>query len=294
MKSFVYKIILPLVCTMSLVGCGGEKAENATNNATNNDAGVKKTSAETNSNADTPDNTLPKDAMVIKVAMTANYAPYGFLDEYGKPTGYNIDFIRAIGKEEGFKAEFVVVPWLKFADSLMSGETDVGFSTGTVGTAEQKTKFLLSDSYLRNAIGYGVQSDSLDVNKEDLEGKVIAVQKNTKYVSLLKENQPTAQALEADSSYLAYSYVMTGKAAAILNDESLIMYQASMFPEHPIRFLPMESAGDTDHYALSASDNKEEIIGKINDGFQKIKANGKYSEINKKWFGDKAEQLAVN
>ena len=28
-----------------------------------------------------------------------------------------------------------------------------------------------------------------------------------------------------------------------------------------------------------------ELLGKINDGLAKIKANGKYAEIYKKWFG---------
>lgn len=295
MKPFIYKIVLPLVFTVSLVGCGGEKVENTTSNETTAETTAEKSSVQTEKNTDnTGDVSTDDDAMVVKVAMTANYAPYGFLDEYGKPIGYNIDFIRAIGKEEGFKAEFVVVPWLKFAGSLISGETDVGFSTGAVGTDEQKSKFLLSDSYLRSRIGYGVKSDSLNVSAEDLDGKIVSAQKSTKYVKLLATYQPKSKVLEENTTYLAYANVMNRKAEATLNDESLILFNATLFPEQAVRFFPMKEAGFSEHIALSASDNKEEIINKINDGLRKIKANGKYNEINKKWFGDRAGQLAVN
>ncbi len=290
MKPFIYKMVLPLICTISLVGCGGDKAESTTSS----EVTAKKSNAQTENKTKNTDSTPDGDAMVVKVAMTANYAPYGFLDEYGKPIGYNVDFIRAIGKEEGFKTEFVVVPWLKFADSLISGETDVGFSTGAVGTDEQKSKFLLSDPYLRNAIGYGVKSDSSNFKMEDLNGKVVSTQKGTKYIQLLANYQPNAKVLAENTTYLAYANLMNNKAEATLADESLILYQSTMFPEQAVRFFPMKEAGLSEHLAFSASDNKEEIVNKINDGFQKIKANGKYDEINKKWFGNRAKQLAVN
>ncbi|MBF1750024.1 MAG: transporter substrate-binding domain-containing protein, partial [Veillonella sp.] len=36
---------------------------------------------------------------------------------------------------------------------------------------------------------------------------------------------------------------------------------------------------------IAVKKGNTELLGKINDGLAKIKANGKYAEIYKKWFG---------
>ncbi len=277
MKS-LYKLTLTVVFSLSLIACGSENTE------------TKQTKEPT---PEKTEQKLPADAMVVKVAVTRDYAPYCFVDEKGMSIGYDIDFMQAIAEEENFKVEFVIVPWLSFAKSLVSGETDVGLSTDLVGTNEQKSKFVASKAYLQTKIGYGVKSDSPYFQASDLNGKSISVQKNTDFVHLLTENNPTAKAQEKITTYLAYADVISNKVNATFNDESLIGYQTIAFPEYPMRFIPATEGGLGHHIAFSASENKQEIIDKINSGFQKIQQNGKYQKINKKWFGKHADDVAI-
>ncbi len=285
MKVFIYNSLLSLVCAVGVVGCGGESVQEQVGEQNANAQEDTHTELSTKSN-------LPADAPIMKVAVTSVYAPYCFLDEKGKSIGYAIDLFTAVGEAEGMKAEFILLPWPKYADALFSGKADVGFSVGTIGTDEQKSKTILSNPYLRSRAGYGVKADSLYQDAKALTGKPISIQATTKFGSLLEKYNPSSKVVEEASTYVAYSDVMMGKTEATFNDESLIAYQASMFPEYPIRFLPMKQAGFASHYALASDENKK-IITTFNSGFDKIKSNGKYQAINEKWFGESASDMAI-
>ncbi len=280
--SSLYKLTFSLIFSLSLIGCGSENTE------------PKQTDKSNEQTEETNKQALPADAMLVKVALTKDYSPYGFVGKEGKPVGYNVDFIKAIAKEENFQVEFVIVPWLQFADSLASGKIDVGFSTNLVGTEEQKAKFISSNTYLTTKIGYGVQAESAFYDISDLDDKSVSVQKNTYFVDLLKKSNPKANIKEKTTTYLAYADVISKKTNAVFGDGSLIGYQEITFPEYPMRFIPDNEIDKAQHIAFSASENKQEIINKINAGFDKIKANGKYQKINEKWFGKHANEVAIN
>ena len=86
--------VLPIVLSVGLFGCG--------NSATQDNANTKSVT----DNKDNFVSQLPDTAPVIKVATTGTTPPFSFQDDYGNMQGIDIDVIRAIGEEQGFKVEF--------------------------------------------------------------------------------------------------------------------------------------------------------------------------------------------
>ena len=52
------------------------------------------------------DKEASKDSKTINVGTEGTYAPFSFHDKDGKLTGYDIDVIKAVAKEEGLKLKF--------------------------------------------------------------------------------------------------------------------------------------------------------------------------------------------
>ncbi len=53
-----------------------------------------------------------------------NYPPYEYLDENGRPAGYNVELTRAIAQEVGLDIEIRLGPWAEIRQQLTRGEID--------------------------------------------------------------------------------------------------------------------------------------------------------------------------
>jgi len=61
----------------------------------------------------------------IVVGGDRNYPPFEYLDENGRPTGYNVDLTRAIAREMDLDIEIRLMPWPRVVDGLQSGDIDI-------------------------------------------------------------------------------------------------------------------------------------------------------------------------
>ncbi len=66
-----------------------------------------------------------KDNKTINVGTEGTYAPFSFHDKDGKLTGYDIDVIKAVAKEEGLKLKFNETSWDSMFAGLDAGRFDV-------------------------------------------------------------------------------------------------------------------------------------------------------------------------
>ncbi len=60
----------------------------------------------------------------IVIGGDQNYPPYEYLDEDGRPAGYNVDLTRAIAAAVGLDIEIRLGPWHEIRDALARGEID--------------------------------------------------------------------------------------------------------------------------------------------------------------------------
>ena len=72
-----------------------------------------------------PGFSFPQDSVPDTIVYGGDEAfpPYEFMNKKGKPEGFNIDLIRAIGKEMGFKVMIKLAPWKEISDELEQKNT---------------------------------------------------------------------------------------------------------------------------------------------------------------------------
>lgn len=274
--------ILPLVLSVGMVGCNNSSQPETTASNSTQEKGQ-----------DAFVSSLPADAPVIKVATTGTMPPFSFQDDYGNMQGIDIDSIRAIGEEEGFKVEFYKETWQDMFDSVESGSRDLAIS-GISYKDERAERYGLSNSYFFNPAAVMYAKPELNVNSlDDLQGKNISAMEGSKQVDQAQQMGKYNNFSTRTTAFLLYEDLMQGKVDAILHDLPILQYTAKNHPEQKVTIVPYEGQDNpsAQQVILMAKGNTE-LINKINDGITKLKAEGKFKEIEARWLGETTSPTA--
>lgn len=232
---------------------------------------------------------LPDNAPVIKVATTGTMPPFSFQDEYGNMMGIDIDAIRAIGEESGFKVEFYQEPWQNLFNSVENGQRDLAVS-GISFKPERAVKYGLSSSYIINPSAIMYLQDN-PVRAENglygLRGKRVGAMEASKQEEQIKAIGGYSELHSYKSTFLLFEALIQDKVDAILQDEPLLKYTALNHPKYPVKIVPYESPTDplSQQVVVMAKTNTD-LINKVNAGIAKIKGNGKMAAIEYHWLSN--------
>lgn len=215
------------------------------------------------------------------VAFEATFPPFESKDaDTGEFVGFDIDLIRAIGEEEGFNVELMEMGFEGIVAAVQTGNVDLGVSGLTIN--EKRLKSVdFSTPYYHSALSIVVRADNDTIKGvEDLKGKKIAVQIGTTGAEYAKEIED-AKVTEYDAVTDAFLELKNGGADAIVNDNPVnLNYIKGNEQDYKIVGETLES----EYYGIAIKKGNTEMLDKINSGLQKLKENGKYAELYKKWF----------
>lgn len=83
---------------------------------------------------------------VLRIASDATFAPFHFLDEAGRTTGFDIELARAVASGAGFEPLVVVLPYDELFSGLSAKTHDVVAATTGI-TAERERIYLFGEPY---------------------------------------------------------------------------------------------------------------------------------------------------
>ena len=267
---------LPILLSVGLFGCG--------NSATQESASSAGTSA--TENKDSFVSKLPDTAPVVKVATTGTMPPFSFQDDYGNMQGIDIDSIRAIGEEQGFKVEFYKETWQNMFDSVESGSRDLAIS-GISYKDDRAARYGLSNSYFFNPSAVMYAKSNLNINGlGDLKGLHVAGMDGTKQVDQVKETGGYSELSTTVTTFLLFEDLVQGKVDAIVQDLPLLQYTAANHPDHKVVIVPYEDENNpsAQQVILMAKGNSK-LISQVNEGIAKLKNEGTFKEIEGRWLG---------
>lgn len=254
------KSLLAVGLSLLLIACGGDKVSEQ-------------------SQLETTPTTQTDNLTKVRV-VASSYPPFVTRDETGQIVGFDIDILQAIAKLEGLELEIVPEAWSKELDTLSDNKSDIVISAVTP-TSKRLEQYLASNSYVSTPNSIAVLEDSPVKSINDLSGKTIGVEAGSSFLSE-KDKYPETTFREFDTSYLALKNTATKKVDGVvahrlhlqylLKDKNIKMRFVDLPTSYPDKVIMLKK-GDT------------ELVQKINSGLTKIKTNGQYDEIYKKWFG---------
>lgn len=253
MKKFLMLVMMMLTaCAMLLTGCGGEKKEAA--------------------------------EKVLRVGTEPSFAPFEFQKEGSKEfTGFDIDLVRAVGKQMGYKVEVQNMGFDALIPALSAGNIDVAIAGMSI-TDERKKVVEFSDPYYTSGLIIMVNKDNNDIKTlKDLEGKRIACQIGTTGEKKSR-SIPGAQVTAFNTQSEASMEMKNGGADAVINDAPVVAYYLKQGGSNYAKTVGEKM--EAEDYGMAVRKDNAKLAADINKAMAELKKNGEFDKIYKTWFGD--------
>lgn len=216
---------------------------------------------------------------VLRVGTDATFPPMEYV-ENDKRTGFDIELVEAIGKTMNKRIEWVDIDFKGLIPGLVSKRFDMAVSAIYI-TDERKKTVDFSDPYYAGGLVAMVKDGNAAIKTLDnLNGKKVAVQVGTKSVGYLGTNYPQVQLVEVEKNQEMFNLVDIGRAdAAVTGKPAAYQYVRTRGGLHVL-----EQQLTTEEYGMALRKDSPELTRAVNAALAKLKADGGYAKIVKKWF----------
>lgn len=281
----LYKV-LPIMLSVGLFGCS-----NSTNNATTQESANNSSTAAVENKSQFVSK-LPDTAPIVKLSTDAQFAPYGFNDEYGSVTGFDIDLMRQIGEDQGFKVEIYSDPWEEVFENLDNKTRDM-LAAAVPYSAERDRKYLLSDPYAPLPSSLVYLDKSLELKSlKDLGSVKIGVLGDTVQHEYFSSGENKVESVTPyPSTFLAVKAMAQGEVDAVAEDAGALRYIMNDLPDLQPNYFDYEDIhAESAYKVLLVERDQPELLEKVNAGLKSLKENGTYATLTTKWFGEDLTQ----
>ena len=280
MKKKLISMMLTAVMAFSLLaGCGAK--EEAEPEAQENTAQADKEQAEEPAEQEESS----EEKTTFTVGFDAEYPPYGYMDENGEYTGFDLELAQAVCDLEGWELVKTPISWDSKDMELESGTIDCIWNGFTMNGREDD--YTWSDPYVDNSQVMVVAENSGIETFDDLAGKVVGVQAATAALQLLQDEEgqkalaDTFGALQEFADYnSAFVELQAGSVQAVAMDIGVAQYQIKTRGEG---FKIMDEKLNSEKYAIGFKLGNEELRDKVNADLQTLLADGTFDELAEKY-----------
>ncbi len=225
---------------------------------------------------------------ILKVSGDKNYPPYEYIDESGNYVGFNVDIMNALSLEMETKIEFIPKEWENAMKMVETGEADL--IQGVSYSEERARLFDFSDEVVSNSQSIFVRKDDATIfSSSNLNGKTVSVQKNDISREIIEDNKfKDVKIKEFDTQEEAIDAMLAGEVDAFVGNRITGLYyiQTKDKSEEVKIADELEKTGS---YSIAVKKGNENLLKDINKALKKIKQNGTYDKISKKWLGENIE-----
>lgn len=265
------KTLAMLLCgamTMALLAGCGKTADDAS--ATTSDADAAATTTE---------------RTTFVVGFDAEYPPYGYMDDNGEYTGFDLELAQAVCDMEGWELTKTPIDWDSKDMELNSGSIDCIWNGFTMNGREDA--YTWSDPYCDNSQVIVVAKDSGINTLEDLAGKTVGVQAASAALDVLSDEEQqkaladTFGTLQQFSDYnSAFSELLAGSLDAIAIDIGVANYQIESRGDG---YVILPETLNSEQYGVGFKLGNEELRDIVNADLKKLAEDGTVAELAEKY-----------
>jgi polar amino acid transport system substrate-binding protein len=219
----------------------------------------------------------------IVVGGDTSYPPYEFLDENGRPTGYNVDLTRAIGEVMGMNVEVRLGSWGEMRRALAAGEVDI-----LQGMAYSRERLAEVDYSPPHTVVYQSIWTRRDRpatgTLEDLRGReVIVMKRSVMHDFMLQHPELDARLVLADSLADALRLLASGRHDCALVAKLPGEYLVQKF--HLDNLVPSPRPIAEQPYGYAVKQGNTTVLARFSEGLAILKQSGRYQQIHNRWLG---------
>ena len=225
------------------------------------------------------ENGLATDGKLV-VGFDAEYPPYGYMDDNGDYTGFDLELAAAVCDLEGWEMVATPIDWDSKDMELDSGNIDCIWNGFTVNGREENYTF--SVPYVDNSQVIVTASDSGITSLEDLEGKIVGVQADSAALALLDEGGDQADLgatfgeMQQFGDYnTAFAELEAGSLDAVAIDIGVANYQIAGRDG----FIILDEYLNSEQYAVGFKKGNDALCEIINEDLEILLTTGVFDDI---------------
>lgn len=284
MKKKTVSIMVAATMALSLfAGCGSSK-DTATEDTSKTESTETTDESIENASAETTDEST---RTTFPVGFDAEYPPYGYMDDDGEYTGFDLELAQAVCDKEGWELVKKPINWDSKDMELNSGSIDCIWNGFTMNGREDDYTF--SVPYVDNSQVIVVAENSGIEQLGDLAGKTVGVQAASAALDLLQSEDEGGQKALADTfgslnefaDYnTAFTELQAGALDALAIDVGVAKYQLNSRGEG---FKILDETLNTEQYAIGFKKGNQELCDIVNKDLQELANEGKVAELAEKY-----------
>lgn len=229
---------------------------------------------------------------VVLVGGDYDYPPYEFLDESGRPAGYNVELTRAVAGVMGLNVEIRLGPWGEIREALENGEIQAVNGMFYSEERAKRVDFSTPHTMIYHSAFARTQTPPID-SLADLRGRSLVVMRGDILHDFVLEREISDRVHAVDTQADAlrelaegrHDYALVAKLPGVYWIRELDL--GHIRPVGPA-FLPFRYC-----YAVPKG-TRPELLSAFNEGLAILNQTGQYAEIYEKWLGplgDRGEYL---
>ena len=272
-KKLAVVLIAALTVSTMAVGCGSSKDSSSTD--------TKKTKTESSKDS------VSNGGDTFTVGFDAEYPPYGYMDDDGEYTGFDLELAQAVCDLEVWTLVKKPINWDSKDMELNSGSIDCIWNGFTMNGREDDYTF--STPYVDNSQVIVVAENSGIEKLSDLAGKTVGVQAASAALDLLNSEEEGGQKALADTfgslnefaDYnTAFTELQAGALDALAIDIGVAKYQINSRGDG---YKILDETLNTEQYAIGFKKGNTGLCDKVNADLEKLAEDGTVEKLAEKY-----------
>lgn len=227
---------------------------------------------------------MAEERTTFTVGFDAEYPPYGYMDENGEYTGFDLELAQAVCELQGWELVKTPIDWNSKDMELNSGAIDCIWNGFTMNGREDA--YTWSVPYVDNSQVIVVAEEAGITDLAGLEGKIVGVQAASAALELLSDGGDQADlaatfgTLQQFPEYnSAFIELQAGSIDAIAMDIGVAQYQL----KEKEGFMILDEALNSEKYAVGFRLDDEELRDTVDQSLEMLVQDGTFAELAEKY-----------
>lgn len=219
------------------------------------------------------------------VGFDAEYPPYGYMDDNGDYTGFDLELAEEVCKLKGWTLKKQPISWDNKDNELNSGAIDCIWNGFTINGREDD--YTWSDPYVDNSQVIVVNKKSGIEKLTGLDGKTVGVQAASAALDVLQDEEgqkalaDTFKGLQEFADYnTAFVELEAGSVDAIAMDIGVAQYQIASRGDD---FVILDEHLNAEKYGIGFKKGNSDLCKEVNSALKTLKENGTFDELAEKY-----------
>ena len=230
-------------------------------------------------------NATANDEDTFIVGFDAEFPPYGYKDDSGNYTGFDLDLAKEVCERNNWTFKAQPIDWDAKDAELDSGSIDCIWNGFTINGREND--YTWSEPYIDNKQVIVVKSDSGIKSLDDLAGKTVETQKDSSALAALQGDNKTladtfATLTEVADYNTAFMDLESSACDAVAIDIGVAQYQVSS-KDNPDAYTILNESISSEQYGIGFKQGNDALKDQVQKTLDEMFEDGTVAKIAEKY-----------